>query len=131
MAQQQQLDGYAKWTGIMLAVYLSSQWALPILRLAGRQQLGRRLVPLHKQAGAVAPLLFYIHSMKFGYDFMVVLSTVYLANVLVGLLSVDVVKDYVNVNRKTYALLVDDPPRGPVVPHEGADALPRLRGVRL
>ncbi len=103
LAELQAKDSYSKWTGFGLASYLGVQWLLPLMRLFGRQDLARRLYPLHRRIGVLAPVIFYVHSMKFGYGFMVVLSSVYLANVVVGLFSVDVVKDLVAVDRKRYA----------------------------
>ena len=105
LAQRQLSDGYAKWTGIGLAMYLGSQWALPVLRMVGKASLARRLYPLHRQAGVAAPALFYLHSMQLGYAFTFVLSVVYLSNVVVGLGSVDVVKNVLPVNRKRYAYI--------------------------
>ncbi len=102
LAQQQANDVYAKWSGISLAVYLGAQWILPFLRMIGKQKVAKRFYPLHKQAGVFAPVVFYIHSMEFGYAYLFVLSVVYFANTLLGLFSVDIVAKFVRTYRKQY-----------------------------
>lgn len=99
----QQRDGFAKWSGFGLAVYLGAQWLLPLMRMTGNHKLAKRFYPLHKQAGVFAPVLFYIHSMKFGYAFMLVLSIVYFANAALGLFSIDIVKEFFSIDRKRYS----------------------------
>ena len=86
----------------MLASFLAVQWILPFLRMLGKHKQVKRFYPLHKKVGVFAPLFFFIHSMQFGYAFMVVLSTVYFSNVILGIFSLDVIKDFVSVNRKRY-----------------------------
>ncbi|MGE5943894.1 MAG: hypothetical protein ACM31G_06100 [Flavobacteriales bacterium] len=47
---------------------------------------------IHKWAGAISPLLFYIHSMGFGYGYLLFFSYVFISNTLLGYLNLDVIK---------------------------------------
>jgi hypothetical protein len=47
----------------------------------------KALYPLHQTLGALAPLLLFLHSTRLGFGYLVVLSVVYLANNLVGLVN--------------------------------------------
>ena len=102
LAELQQIDKYKMWSGLVLAIYLGMQWVLPGLRLAKKPKLVKRFYTLHKQVGVFAPLMFYMHSMQWGYAYLMVLSIVFFANIAIGLFSVDVVGQYMKVYRKQY-----------------------------
>ena len=74
-------------TGALLGVFLSFQWLLAICRISGRMRAARALYPWHQTVGALAPALLFLHSTRLGFGYLVVLTTVFLANHLVGLVN--------------------------------------------
>jgi hypothetical protein len=72
-------------TGAALAVFLSLQWLLAVCRVGGFVRLAKALYPWHQTIGALAPALLFLHSTRLGFGYLVVLSSVYLANNVVGL----------------------------------------------
>lgn len=48
---------------------------------------------LHKWAGALSPIFFYMHSMGMGYGYLALLSYIFLANALLGYINLDVIKN--------------------------------------
>lgn len=82
LAQRQASDGYKYATGLGLLSYMGWQWGLFYARLRRRNL--RRLLFWHQRTGALAPLLFYVHSVEIGYGYLAVLSWLFLANMLIG-----------------------------------------------
>jgi hypothetical protein len=76
-------------TGALLLAYLAHQWWLAVGRANGWARAAKRSYRAHKLLGAAAPLFLYLHSLRVGYGYLVVLSTVFLANVGLGLVSPD------------------------------------------
>jgi hypothetical protein len=72
-------------TGVGLAVFLSFQWLLALCRIGRFLRFAKALYPWHQTVGALAPVFLFLHSTRLGFGYLVVLSTVYLANNLVGL----------------------------------------------
>ena len=83
LKQLQTLDGYKYATGSCLLAYVAWQWYLFWARMNGRT--GRTLMAVHQRSGALAPLLFYAHTVQIGYGYLAVLSWIFLGNLLVGL----------------------------------------------
>ena len=105
LVEWQSNGSYKKWSGFVLAFYIGLQWVLPILRMTKRQKLVKRFYPIHKYAGAFAPLIYYFHSMEWGYAYLIVLSTVYFANIVLGLFSLDIVGSQIKNYRKQYSFI--------------------------
>lgn len=102
----QQNELYQQWSGLLLAFYLAGQFLLPLARRYGNRQLQRRYYHWHHWQGAFAPLIYYFHSMRIGYAYLLVLSIVYFANILVGLFSAEVVRKYVTFRHYSYYWLI-------------------------
>jgi len=83
IALQQQFN-YQVGSGLVLAAFLLVQWWLPSLRLVGEHHLAARAYSAHRQLGWLAPLVFAAHSLDPGYGMLLLLSSVYLSNVVVG-----------------------------------------------
>ncbi len=75
---------YKQCTGFLLVLYVAHQWRLSWLRVHGRGQT-KTCGPRHKQWGAFAPLLYYFHSTTFGYTYLLFMSAVFFAIVVLGL----------------------------------------------
>ena len=78
---------YKVATGALLAAFISFQWFLAICRVTGFMRAAKALYPWHQTIGALAPALLFLHSMRLGFGYLVVLCGVYLANNLVGLVN--------------------------------------------
>jgi hypothetical protein len=84
--------GFKLASGALLGVYVAQQWWLSVGRARGWARNAKRSYRLHKLLGALAPAFFYLHAVKPGYGFLLLLSTVYMANVGVGLASPDLLR---------------------------------------
>jgi hypothetical protein len=82
---------YKRWTGLILATFILMQFSLTISRSL-RSKYSKRHYSMHKWMGILAPVLFYFHSVKFGYAYLFLLSCVYFANVMIGFLNKEVLK---------------------------------------
>ena len=47
---------------------------------------------IHKWIGAISPIIFYVHSMNFGYGYLLLLTYIFFANALLGYINLDVIK---------------------------------------
>ncbi|MCI0734368.1 MAG: hypothetical protein L0Y38_11190 [Methylococcaceae bacterium] len=96
LAGMQTDENFKRLTGFLLAGYILHQWSLSLDRMKGpgsETKLSR-----HMAWGAWAPLVFYIHSHQIGYAYLFLLSSVFLANVTIGLLNHEVV----GIHKKWY-----------------------------
>ena len=83
----QNIEFYKMASGVALAAFLLFQWYLSSLRVRGRLRRAKRQYALHKKVGIWAPVLFYAHSVTLGYAYLLILSSAYFANTLVGLIN--------------------------------------------
>ncbi len=95
LVELQQNIIYKQLTGYLLLLYLAYQFKLA--RARNNTKLIRYHFSLHKIQGIFAPLVLYIHSMELGYAYQVLLSSLFLTNCLIGLLSPQQLKLH-NVN---------------------------------
>lgn len=86
LAAHQQEELYKRWTGALLLLFLGHQWWLAIGRSRGWVRAAKRSFHAHRYVGLAAPLFFFAHSQQLGFGFLVLLSTVFLGNTLLGLL---------------------------------------------
>jgi sulfoxide reductase heme-binding subunit YedZ len=91
LMEMQNNETFKQYTGLMLVMYIGHQWYLSLLRTQGQMQAARSHYQRHKQAGVWATLLFYFHSIQFGYAYLFLLSMVYFANVVLGLFNQETV----------------------------------------
>ena len=76
---------YKQLTGLSLVLFFMMQWRLSVARM-GTASPTARLLGLHRDLGALAPLLLYLHAISFGYAYIRVMSMVFLVLVALGLL---------------------------------------------
>ncbi|MFV1982861.1 MAG: hypothetical protein ACC657_04910 [Thiohalomonadales bacterium] len=76
---------YKQVTGYLLLIYVMYQFRLAKARK--NTKLIRYHCCVHKIQGLFAPLVLYVHSMELGYAYQVLLSSLFLTNCLIGLLS--------------------------------------------
>jgi ferredoxin-NADP reductase/CRP-like cAMP-binding protein len=94
-------ESYKRWSGLALTGFMAAQWYLPLLRAQGKLRESARFYPLHKYLGVLAPLFFFIHSTRFGYAYLLMLSSVFFANIVLGIFNKELVSD--PERRKTYS----------------------------
>lgn len=78
----QQDDRYKVMSGCVLALYLLHQ------SFVARRRIFAPISALfwHKLAGVFAPVLLYVHASRFGYGYLLLLSSVFIGSIGVGLL---------------------------------------------
>jgi methionine sulfoxide reductase heme-binding subunit len=74
-------------SGSLLAGFVCFQWLLALLRVNRWARAARALYSWHQTAGALSPVLLFLHSTRLGFGYLLVLSTVYAGNNVLGLLS--------------------------------------------
>jgi hypothetical protein len=74
-------------SGSLLAGFVCFQWLLALLRVNRWARAARALYSWHRTAGAFSPVLLFLHSTRLGFGYLLVLSTVYVANNVLGLVS--------------------------------------------
>jgi cytochrome b561 len=75
---------YKQLTGFALALFFLMQWRLSVARMLAAAPAARVLV-LHRDLGAFAPLLLYLHALTIGYAYVQVMSLAFLGLVGLGL----------------------------------------------
>lgn len=91
LARLQSIDTYKVMSGLLVAGYLGFQWSIALRHPADHA----RALYQHKIAGALAPLVLYLHATRFAYGYLFLLSLVYLGTASLGLLSRPVVKRHI------------------------------------
>ena len=92
--QLQQDEMYKRWSGLFLAIFILFQWILSLTRTVKkwkRHAIG--VQNIHKWLGALSPLFFYVHSMRLGYGYLLLLSYIFFSNTLLGYFNLDVIKN--------------------------------------
>ena len=87
----QATESFRRWSGVGLTLYLAAQFILPAMRWRGSLKSTVQYYHLHKIQGAFAPLIYYVHATDMGYAYLLVLSIVYFANFLLGLLNQEII----------------------------------------
>jgi hypothetical protein len=78
---------YKVATGSGLAVFIVFQWSLAGCRMSGLSRIAKALHPWHQTVGALAPVLLFLHSTRLGFGYLAILSGVYFAGNVVGLVN--------------------------------------------
>lgn len=93
--QKLQLDEmYKRWSGLALALFIVFQWVLTFSRMIKKMRKhALKMALIHKWIGALSPLLFYFHSIKLGYGYLLLLSYIFFSNTLIGYFNLDVIKN--------------------------------------
>lgn len=84
---------YSRWSGLALALFIVFQWVLTFTRIIPKfRKKSILFTEIHKWIGAFSPILFYIHTTSFGYGYLGLLSYIFLSNMLLGTINLDVIK---------------------------------------
>ena len=76
---------YQQLSGLVLVLFFLMQWRLSVARM-GSASPTTRLLTLHRDQGALGPLLLYLHAISFGHAYIRVMSISFLGLVALGLL---------------------------------------------
>ena len=85
LAALQENELYKQLTGLVLVLFFMMQWRLSVARM-GSASPAAKLLTLHRDLGALAPLLLYLHAISFGHAYIRVMSIAFLVLVALGLL---------------------------------------------
>ena len=84
---------FKRWTGLGLGLFITFQWLLTLFRIIPKlRQRSIKMTAIHKWIGAFSPVIFYLHSMTFGYAYLLFLSIVFMTNMLLGTVNLDIIK---------------------------------------
>ncbi len=86
LAEQQTNPTFKFLSGGALAAYLLHQWWLAVARGLRWNRMAKRAYEPHRYFGVLAPIVFYVHSIRWGYGFLILLSTTYVSNVAIGMI---------------------------------------------
>ena len=103
LAALQANETWKQLTGLVLVLFFVMQWRLSVARM-GSAAPATRLLTLHRDQGALAPLLLYLHAISFGYAYIQVMSVAFIGLVALGLLQQPLAR--LNSNRLNTAWLV-------------------------
>lgn len=93
LEEKQEMQMYRRWSGLVLATFIAFQWILTLTRIVRRlQSYAIGLKSIHNFLGIISPLLFYIHSTALGFGYLLILTVLFFANMLLGTLNLDVIK---------------------------------------
>ena len=88
---------YKRWSGLAVFIVIIFQWILTISRVSKRlRKYSIKLTAWHKWIGALSPILFYVHVMNFGFGYLALLSYLFFANMLLGVINLDIIKSKKN-----------------------------------
>lgn len=87
-------ETYRRWSGLVVFLFVTWQWALSVVRIKWAHKPARveKFYTIHAWIGSFAPLLFYLHSTKPGFAYLLVLTLSFYANFCLGLINLDVLK---------------------------------------
>ena len=86
LAGWQDIELYKQLTGLVLVTLIVSQWRLTAARIDGTTRKAKRLLVAHRDWGALAPLLLYLHADEFGHAYVRVMCLSFLGLITLGLL---------------------------------------------
>lgn len=93
LAEMQRQQNYSRWSGFVLGIFIAFQWLLTLTRVIKRwRQASLKWTVIHKWIGAFSPLIFYAHSIEFGYAYLLLLSVIFVLNMLLGTINLDIIK---------------------------------------
>lgn len=86
-------ESYRRWSGLLVFLVIAYQWILTIVRLKVSNPFAiEKFYSIHTWIGAFTPLVFYIHSSKPGYAYLLFLTLTFYANFILGMINLDVIK---------------------------------------
>ena len=93
LEQLQQQQYYKRWSGLAVGLLILTQWLLTFSRIIPKFRVKSGMInDIHKWIGVFSPLFLYFHSTRFGFGYLALFSYLFLVNVLLGTINLDVIK---------------------------------------
>lgn len=93
LEQLQAMESYRRWSGLAVGLFILFQWLLTFSRIIPAfRKKSLTINKLHKWIGVFSPVLLYVHSTKFGFGYLALFSYLFLVNMLLGTINLDVLK---------------------------------------
>jgi len=89
----QAIETYKIYSGLFVVLYIFSQFIMSYNKSCEAPHASATTYQQHKLRGALAPLIFFMHSTQFGVAYLLMLSVVYFGNFLLGLFNHERIKD--------------------------------------
>lgn len=86
LVAMQKDDIYKQVSGLILLLFMLHQWHLALLRIKNKMAEAYIELNTHRVLGVLAPVFLYFHSYNLGYNYLFLLSTLYLGNYTIGFL---------------------------------------------
>ena len=87
LAHWQTFESFKLTTGAVLVLFVASQWLLTLARLQNWSGALKLAYTWHQRLGVLAPLLLFAHTIRLGFGYQMILSSVFLGACLFGFLS--------------------------------------------
>jgi hypothetical protein len=86
-------ENYKRWSGLAVGLFILFQWLLTFSRIIPKfREKSVTINEIHKWIGVLSPILLYIHSTQFGFGYLALFSYLFLGNMLLGTINLDVLK---------------------------------------
>lgn len=86
-------ETYKRYSGLAIGLFIVFQWLLTFSRIIPKFRAKSETInKMHKWIGVLSPLLLYIHSTRFGFGYLALFSYLFLGNMLLGTINLDVIK---------------------------------------
>lgn len=93
----QNKESYKRWSGLVIGLFILFQWLLTFSRVINKLKKHSIFInDLHKWIGVLSPILLYAHSTAFGFGYLALFSYLFLGNMLLGTINLDVLKSNKN-----------------------------------
>lgn len=86
LVMMQKNDVYKQISGLIILLFILSQWYLSILRIRNKMAEAFEELNLHRTLGVLAPIFLYFHSSSMGKYYTFLLSAMFLAVFTMGFL---------------------------------------------
>ena len=86
-------ESYKRYSGLAFGAFILFQWSLTIVKVIPRwSEQAYNFTIIHKWLGAISPLIFYVHAMRFGYAYLFFISLLFFLNLCLAMLNTDEIK---------------------------------------
>ena len=102
----QNIESYRRWSGLLLFLVILYQWVMTFIRIKSSNPVViENFYKIHTWLGALTPLIFYIHSTKPGFAYLLLLTLAFYANFLLGMFNLDFIKSKVSWYFQTWMIM--------------------------
>lgn len=97
---------YKTYSGVVLLLLILFQWALTVMRVNKlRSAAINSMTNLHQWAGAISPLLLYTHSIRLGHGYLMILTSAFILNLILGFMNVGKINSVSKIYFNTWCTL--------------------------